>query len=72
MNWLIALKYLGTVITIVHQLEAVMADSPGKVKLEAALAILSATDEAVKGVLPELVKLISAIKAVFYPKPVVA
>lgn len=69
MNWLIALKYLAAIVSIVKQLEIAMPDSPGKEKLDKAIMILSSTSDGVQGVLPEVIKLFGTVKAAFFPKP---
>ena len=69
MNWLLALKYLGLITTVVGQLQESMPAGSGKQKLEIALGVLKLFDSNTENLSKELTDLISLVKAVRFPTP---
>ena len=64
-NFLLALKYLGVVLEVVKQVEAALPNTPGATKLKVAVELLTALDEGVKALLPQLTVLINATVSAF-------
>lgn len=69
MNWLLALKYLGLITTVVGQLQESMPAGSGKQKLEIALGVLKLFDSNTENLGKELTDLIGLVKAVRFPAP---